>query len=296
MKPLPQDRFIDVGAIRTRYWDEGSRDEGSAPGRSTVLLLHGIGCSVLEWERNLTALAARHRVYALDLLGFGLTDKPAAADYSIGGHVRFILDFMSEMGVSSAHLAGNSLGGLLALACARDAPQRVRSMLLAAPAGVEVKHTAYEFRLATVPFLGELATRPNALGTRMLWRKAFYAPDAFVSDDLVATKVRLASQPGAQTAFLKTLRDFSDAGGFAPQQVAQLHKQMPQLRTPTLAIFGRDDRLIPASHGEALRQRLPDVDVQVWERCGHMPQVECAPRFNEAALAFWQRVDAGTPL
>ena len=67
---LPQDQYVQVGRIRTRFWQMGTQG-------SVVLLLHGIACSVLEWQRNIEALAVHHRVFAVDLLGFGLTDKPA---------------------------------------------------------------------------------------------------------------------------------------------------------------------------------------------------------------------------
>src|SRR5262249_5384428 len=95
------DQFIDVGSLKTRYWQAGS--DGSA-----VLLLHGIACSVLEWERNIEVLAARHHVFALDLLGFGLTAKPANETYSPRRLARFVLDFMTTKAISQAHIAGNS--------------------------------------------------------------------------------------------------------------------------------------------------------------------------------------------
>jgi pimeloyl-ACP methyl ester carboxylesterase len=279
-----EDQFIEIGPVRTRYWQAGT--SGSA-----VLLLHGIGCSVLEWERNIEALAARHRVFALDLLGFGLTDKPADETYSLRNLARFVLDFMTALAIPRAHLAGNSLGGRLALECAAVAPERVASMVLVDPAGMQRRGTLLEFRLATLPLLGEAFTRPNRLGTKMLWRKAFAAPDGFVTEQLVATKVALASQPGAQAAFLKTLRGFLDVHGFLPEPVAELHAALPGIRAPALVLWGREDRFVPAAHAEILRRRLPNVQVQIWERCGHVPQIECAERFNQAALDFWRQQD-----
>ena len=65
-----EDRFVNVRGVKTRYWQAGS--DGSA-----VILLHVIGCSVLDWQKNVRALASRHRVYALDMLGYGLTESPA---------------------------------------------------------------------------------------------------------------------------------------------------------------------------------------------------------------------------
>jgi len=280
---MPKDQFIDIGAIKTRYWQAGSN--GSA-----VVLLHGIACSVLEWERNVEALGAKHRVFAVDLLGFGLSDKPEDETYTIRRLSHFVLDFMSALGIDKVHVAGNSLGGRIALDCALIAPERMASLLLVDPAGVDGPSTLFEFRLATVPVLGELFTRPNRLGTRMLWRKAFADPATFVTEDMVRTKVTLASQPGAQSAFLKTLRSFVGFRGFRMEAVAELHAALPRVLTPTLVVWGANDQFVPPAHAEALRRLMPNVEIQTWERCGHAPQIECSQKFNAAALDFWAQL------
>ncbi len=278
------DHFIEVGCVKTRYWTAG--DTGSA-----VLLLHGIGCSVREWERNIEVLAARHRVFALDLLGSGLTDKLVDETYSLRRLAQFVLDCMKVTAIAQARLAGNSLGGRLALECAAMAPQQVKSLLLVDPAGMERRETPFEFRLATLPILGEIFTWPNRLGTNMLWRKAFAEPSWFVTEELASTKVSLARQPGAQSTFLKTLRGFLDFGGFRPELVAELQGLLPRIKAPTLVAWGRDDRFVPCAQAEVLRRTLPNVEVQIWDHCGHAPQVECSQRFNDAALGFWRRLD-----
>ena len=101
-----EDRFVTVGGVKTRYWQAGS--DGSA-----VILLHGIGCSVLDWQTNIPALAARHRVYALDMLGYGLTEKPGSETYTIPQLAQFTLDFLSTQEIQRAHFAAFSLGGAL---------------------------------------------------------------------------------------------------------------------------------------------------------------------------------------
>ena len=87
----PKDQFVDVRGVKTRYWKAGN--EGSP-----IVLLAGIGCSVLEWRNNIEALAASHRVYALDMLGGGETGKPEGDHYSIGNLAGFTLDFLSKIG------------------------------------------------------------------------------------------------------------------------------------------------------------------------------------------------------
>lgn len=284
LKPLPPDQFVRVGRFNTRYWRAG--DTGSA-----VLLLHGIGCSVLEWQRNIDALATSHRVFAIDLLGSGFSDKPADEGYSIARLAQFAFDFLTTQGIASAHFAGNSLGGRIALHCALAAPQRVASMLLVDPAGMARRGTLLEFRLAALPLLGELFTRPSRIGTRMLWRKAFADPSGIVTDELIDTKLALARLPGAQAAFLKALRSFLQFSGFEASQVNALHAALPGIQTQTLVLWGRDDRFVPAAHAEVLRRLMPKVQVEIWDHCGHAPQIECADRFNETALAFWRQVE-----
>jgi pimeloyl-ACP methyl ester carboxylesterase len=276
------DRFVMVGQVRTRYWEAGSA--GSA-----VVLLHGIGCSVLEWRSNIAELARHHRVFALDLLGFGLTDKPTNESYSLGHLAQFVLDFMTSQGLERAHLAGNSLGGRLALECALRAPARVASMVLADPAGVG-RETHINFRLAAAPVIGNILTRPSRFGLNMLWKLAFL-DTSFVTHEVVEDKFRFASLPGAQVAFLKTLRGFLAFSGFPADQVAALHAALPGINAPTLVIWGRQDKLLPVKQADILKRLLPRVQVQVFDNCGHVPQVECAQRFNQEVLQFWARLD-----
>ena len=110
---LPSEQYVKLGSVNTRYWQAGS-------GGSAVVLLHGIGCSVLEWQANINELARQHRVYALDILGFGLTDKPSKAPANIRGLAKFTLEFMDALGIAQAHLVGNSMGGRIALTTCRS--------------------------------------------------------------------------------------------------------------------------------------------------------------------------------
>ncbi len=118
----PQDRYVQVGQINTRYWTEG--DKGT-----TVILLHGIGSSVETWTYNISVLAQHHRVYAVDLVGAGRSDKPPAT-YSLTYLAQFVLGFMDAMSIECASLVGNSLGGGVALQFALNFPQKVEKLVL----------------------------------------------------------------------------------------------------------------------------------------------------------------------
>lgn len=285
-----EDRFIDVNGVRTRYWDAGPTAQAghaapSGQAGAPVILLHGIACSVHEWAPNIEPLARQHRVIAVDLPGCGLSAKPGERQYTIDEYARFVFDLMTALRFEQAHLAGNSLGGRIALTCAMQSPAKVLSNVLVAPAGVGYD-TIINFRLASVPLLGELLTKPNRMGLRMLWRTAVYDP-SLITEQLVSDKVRDAAQPGAQSAFLKCLRSFVGFSGFERGQVDRLHAALPAMKTPTLVCWGRQDKFLSVAHAQILQRLLPDVQVQIYEQCGHMPQIEHAVRFNDAALAYW---------
>ena len=279
----PEDRFATVQGHRTRFWQAG--ETGSA-----VVLFHGIACSVVEWENNVDALSAHHRVFAVDMLGSGLSDKPDTGPFDCVGLARTMLDFMTAVGVERAHLVGNSLGGRLALECAALAPERVLSLVLSAPAGVD-RTTLFNFRLASVPVLGEILTKPSKFGIGMVWRTA-YADPALVTDALLDEKLSLAKMPGAGFSFLKTLRSFVGFGGFLAEGVAQLHGRMKKIKTPALAIWGKQDRFLPVAHLDVLKGLMPHAESEVLDPCGHVPMIERPGDFNRLALAFIDRHDA----
>jgi pimeloyl-ACP methyl ester carboxylesterase len=276
------DKYITIGGIKTRYWQAGEQG-------SLVVLIHGITRSVEDWQTNMADLATRHRVFALDVLGFGFTDKPADEEYTISRLSRFVLDFMTALNIPKAHLVGNSLGATLALECAHQAPERVASLVLADPAGMDKKGNLFEFRLATVPFLGEFLTKPSLSGTKMIGSKAYYDP-SILTDDAIAFSTDLASLPGAHSAFLKTLRSFSNFSGFKSAFVEALHKKLPTITAPTLVIWGKEDKFVTVAHAEVLRRLLPNATIDIWDNCGHVPQIECSKRFNETTLTFLDSV------
>lgn len=276
------DRWLDVAGIRTRYWAAGTRG-------SPVLLLHGIGCSVLEWNKSLAAFGEHHHAVAIDLLGSGATDKPASESYTLRRIAEHVLGVARKLGLGPVHLAGNSLGGRLALECALIDPTAVKTLLLVDPAGVG-RETFINFRLATLRGVGELLTRPNRAGLKMLWREAYFDP-SLLEEARIDAKLADARQPGAQVAFLRTLRGFLAFGGFPKDQVAALHSAVRGVQQPTLIAWGRDDKLLPVAQGAHLQTLMPNARLEVFDRCGHLPQLEVPDAFNRVAMNFWAQHD-----
>jgi 4,5:9,10-diseco-3-hydroxy-5,9,17-trioxoandrosta-1(10),2-diene-4-oate hydrolase len=281
--PSFEDRFVSVRGVKTRYWQAGS--DGS-----TVILLHGIGCSVLDWQTNIAALAKRHRVYALDMLGYGLTEKPRRETYTIPRLAEFTLDFLSTQKIQRAHFAGFSLGGTVVMECARTEPERVASMVLLAPAGVARHGMLIHFRLASLPLLGEMIMQPSAARLKMFWDLAFL-DKSFVTPEFTANRLRFAVLPGAKEATLKTLRSGLNWRGVRLEHVETVTAGLPGLKMPALVIWGKQDNFISAQHAEVLQRLLPNVQVKLIDQCGHLPQIEYSDMFNETALSFLAAID-----
>lgn len=274
---LPEDKYIEVSGINTRYWVVG--DKGP-----NLVLIHGIASSVEDWQSNVQELSKNFRVFALDLVGCGKTDKPEGFDYSIESLTDFVLQFMTKLNIQKAHLGGFSLGAHIALKCANLAPERVASLVLQSPAGMDLD-TIFNFRLATVRGLGELLTKPSKFGLRGLLKAAYY-DGSLVTDELIEERLELAKIPGNQTAFLSTLRSFVRLRSFEPTRVAQLENWIPNITCSALVIWGKQDKFVSVKHAEKLQKLLSDCRVEVIDECGHLPMAEHSDKFNELVGAF----------
>lgn len=273
----PADQFVKVLGHNTRYWQLGTQG-------TPIVLIHGISCSVLEWEHVIHELSGKNQVFALDLLGHGLTDKPLDETYDIAGLSNFTLAFMDVVGLATASLVGNSLGARIAIECAAIAPDRITAVVLSAPAAVS-KTTLLEFRIASIPFLGEIVTAPNPTGTGKIWRSAFADP-RFATKELIAEKVALAKLPGAGKAFLKCLRYMLGLGGFKAAVLADTHQKIQRIKSPVIVVWGRQDKFLPISHLSTFLELLPTAESVIMENCGHAPMIEYPRDFSQMVSSF----------
>jgi pimeloyl-ACP methyl ester carboxylesterase len=272
----PQDRYIKVGNINTRFWAVG--DKGTA-----ILLLHGLGGSVENWVYNMEPLAQHHRVYAMDVVGFGRSDKPAGK-FKISQAVQFIKDFMDERHIDQAGLVGNSAGGMMALRLAIQFPSKVEKLVLV-DSGALGREVILSFRLASIPLVGEFFSRPSRKGVVQLWRQIVYDP-ALVTDDLIEETYQLASLPGAQRSLLSALRAGINFLGQRTNMTRSILDNLATIDTPTLIIWGQQDCIIPVSHAYVAAKTMPNTELHIFDRCSHMPQMEYPKEFNELVLEF----------
>jgi len=273
----PQDRYVRVGQIKARYWAEG--DYGS-----TVLLLHGVGSYIERWLPSFATLAGQHRVYAVDLLGHGRTDKPSSATYSWDAGAQFVKDFLTALEVERASIVGHSMGGGIALNLALEFPALVEKLVLVGCAGLG-KEITPAFRLGSVPVLGEMLTRPSRKASARDLKSLVYDP-AVLTDELFEIHYQMAAMPGAQQALLKMLRWGFNPFGTYERYYGPILRGLASINNTTLIIWGRQDQYTPVAHAQVAAKGVPNSRVHIFDNCGHLPMVEKTQHFNALLLDF----------
>jgi pimeloyl-ACP methyl ester carboxylesterase len=270
------DQCVQVGPVSTRFWQMGA--EGP-----DVVLVHGLGGSVENWAANIGPLAQEHRVWALDLIGAGWSDRPAVS-YSIDNLARFLTDFLETQGIERGTLVGHSLGGAVVLHVAISCSERVDKLVLVSSGGLG-REIAPILRLCTLPLAGEMVFRPTRARTARLFRALVYDP-AIVSGQMIDGTWAMRALPGARRALLSTLRDNVTVRGTRPEVVRFIRDNLRSITAPTQVIWGRDDPIVPLTHASLARQGIPDARLTVFDACGHIPQLECAAQFNAVVCEF----------
>jgi pyruvate dehydrogenase E2 component (dihydrolipoamide acetyltransferase) len=265
--PAPETVAVEAGNLR--FMRQG---EGGEP----LLLLHGFGGDLNNWLFTAPALAGEHVVYALDLPGHGGSSKDVGAG-DLDFLARAVGQFMDSQELERAHLAGHSLGGLVAGSLALSAPERVGSLALVASAGLgdEINREYIEGFIA--------AERRRELKPVL---ELLFADPGLVTRQLVDDVLKYKRIDGVDEA-LRAIA--SGAFGEGGQRVV-IAEHLAELDVPVLVVWGREDRIIPAAYAE----RAPEgAQVHVLDGKGHSPHMEAAGDFNRIMERFL--ATAGAP-
>ena len=253
-----QSKYVRVGPYRVHYFVGGQG--------KPLLLIHGLGARSEDWTPEMPAYAKNgFRVYAIDLLGCGRTDRPDI-QYTIGEQVDLIQGFLTAVHVEKADVVGWSMGGWIATEFALQHPQRVNRLVAMDSAGLK-------FRTDLSPEILEPNTVPQLQRLEaVLMAHQYYIP-GFVQRDLLRT---MESHRWVVDRTLQSL--LREEGDFAGQ--------LGQLQMPVLLVWGQQDELLPPSVGHQMHDSIPQSVLELYAGCGHMGPATCSDRMVPKVIDF----------
>jgi pimeloyl-ACP methyl ester carboxylesterase len=268
-----------------KYGDMFYEVKGTRDARP-LLLIHGFGpgASSYEWRKNIDALADQFRVFTIDLLGFGLSDRPAI-DYTAETFADLIHDFIKEVIGKPTVVVAHGMSCAYVIADAYRRPQYFERLVLVSPPPVMLQehfpgplNVAWK-TLLRMPILGEFVY--NSLTSRRAIRgyydrQGFHNP-GLITDDLVEYIFTCAHQPNSRYPAASSLSNYL---------TMDVHEAFSRLQVPAVIVFGREGALTPAEASEAFKRVNSHVEVRILDKASQQPQDEQATKFNALVQEF----------
>lgn len=255
--------FTKIDNLLVRYLD---KNKSGAP----LLLLHGLGGSIESWANNINFLSSKFRIIALDLPGFGFSDKPKIS-YSIKFYVDFLEKFVKRIKLSHLFIIGSSLGGHIAVEFTLRNRKIVDKLILISPAGSlprSFKGTRELKRYIKIV---------NARSSKDINRILTSIDTSMVNRSYAESMYKRLSLPGAKEAFISALKGSARAPRY--------NNQLQKIDTSMLLIWGKKDRMIPLEFISPFMEH-GNSRIIIIENCGHRPHVENPRLFNKVVKDF----------
>jgi len=248
-----------------------------------LLLVHGYGAGFWVWEKQVDILSHSYRVYALDLLGHGFSDRPKI-DYRPETYIHFFRDFMDGVGIERATLIGNSMGGGIAWAMAALFPERVKRLILinCVPPDVlkQVRNESFRMLAAVkdIPLLAYFVIASRNKNSIKAILKECVSDIRLITPEIVIRQYQLSRIRGTTWVLYSTLKNARDT--------SKMVDYFSRINQPALLIWGERDLIFPLCVGENLHQAIQGSKLFVIEKSGHIPMWETPEVVNRAILDF----------
>jgi pimeloyl-ACP methyl ester carboxylesterase len=268
--------FVEIDGMKVHFQEFGVTND------PVMLLIHGFTASTYVWKTVAPVFSEQgYRVIAVDLIGFGFSEKPAWFDYSIASQSRMILRFMNRLGIGKATLVGSSFGGAVSSWFTLDNPERVEKLVLAGSVINDRPMANPLMKIVRQPALGE-AVGPFLIDSNKFLRfRQQGTLDPSNHDLITEERVRSIMRPlkaaDAHHSVLTTIRNW-DAD--------RIEQDSHLIDCPTLLVWGDNDTVIPKVNGEKLYDRILNSRFVVFKNCGHVPMEEKPDLFAELVTEF----------
>jgi pimeloyl-ACP methyl ester carboxylesterase len=275
--------FVNVGGIKTHYIEAGDGEP--------VVLVHGAGPGASGWSgwrQAIPVLGQHFRVYAIDTLGFGLTDKPSDIVYSDQACVNHLAGFIDALCLDQVLLCGNSRGAYMGAKYMLDHPHRVRRLLMISSGSI-ANAMGVERTSSQMGGMDALEAYDGTPAGMRRFMEVIVADHSKITDELIRQRVAYAALPGHDYV-RKSQREYRRSLKTNPneRQLFDIRHRLPAVNIPMHMVWGAKDNFAPPEFADRLRAMLPNVTFEMFENSGHQAQNDECDRFNETAIRFFK--------
>jgi pimeloyl-ACP methyl ester carboxylesterase len=266
-------KFVTVNGKKVHYVEAGNGPP--------IILIHGFFYHTVMWKKNIHALSEKFKVYAIDLWGWGYSERLNENEYSIERYGKQIVGFINALNIKKATLVGQSMGGGISVYVAAHYPERVDRLILVDPSVIPYPMTTIG-RIYQLPFIGEFMNSipGDALmknNIRTIW---FYdknkASDEYCREVLLPFCIK-GSYAGMMFILRHVLKE---------PYVEREANLLANMAIPTLIIHGREDKAIPLDRSQKLNDLWKISKLVIIDKAGHSPHEEYPDKFNKLAIKF----------
>jgi len=283
---IGEEHFASVDGLRMRFLTMGPTEERSE--RPPLVLVHGLLASAFSWRNNIVPFAARRKVYAIDQIGIGYSERPKNGnfDFSFRSTAQRLLQWMKAEGLHGADVVATSHGGAIAMMMtAFDLEQRsglIGRQILVDAANPFSRRGNLRILLFNTAF-GEWFVRTvgiaNVASGALGLRHMYFNHDLCTEDSVLGYSTPMRT-PGTEDYALGILKTWW-------RDMDELRVRLPKIsQRPTLLIWGANDGVVPLSSGRRLAECFPGAELKIIPNCGHLPYEETPEVFNRMVLEY----------
>jgi len=272
----PSSHFAQAGRIKIHYHEAGTG--------YPLICIHGAGPGATGWSNfkgNFEYLSQHFRAILIDMPQYGKSDKPVIEGGRLAFLAKTLRDFMEALKIEKAHFIGNSMGGQASLKLAIDYPNKANRVVVIGSTPIKAGSIFQPLPLEGIRNIRNyyLGDGPSVAKMRLVLESLVSNP-ALVTDDLVQERYEASTDPEIVALAKKTQGDLED-----------LYFELAQVNTPTLLVWGQDDRAGALDVGLLMLRRIESSRMYLFSRCGHWANVEHRAEFNRVVVDFLKSVE-----
>jgi pimeloyl-ACP methyl ester carboxylesterase len=266
-------KFVTVDGKKVHYLEAGSGPP--------IILIHGFMYNTVMWKKNIDALAKKFKVYAIDLWGWGYSERLKENEYSFERYGKQVVGFMDALNIRKATFAGQSMGGGISVYVAAYHPDRVDRLILVAPAVIPYPMTTIG-QIYQLPFVGEFMNAiPGDVLMKNNIKSIWFHDEKKVTDQYLKEVIQPLCIKGSYAGMMYIIRNV-----LKDPLVEKEANLLAGMDKPILIVHGKEDKGVPLDRSKRLNDLWKGSKLVIFDNAGHSPHEEYPEKFNQLALEF----------